>query len=128
MQPRSVLVVGETPSLGRSIVDLLEAAELPATFVADVEADGPLPSIGHRHSVVIAAASGYFCTTARRYFRGELPRVALVVVGSRDPLVGRLPAARRFNLPLVPGQLLEGVRSLMARPEESAAALARWLT
>lgn len=106
-------MVGETPSLGRSIADLLESENVPTRYVHDVEAEGPLASLAGRYSVVVAACSGYFCATARRWIRGEIPGVKLVVVGSRDPLLGTTPGLRQVELPLQASRFMGTVRELL---------------
>lgn len=114
MAPEGVLVIGETPSLGRSIVDLLEAYDVPTRYVTNVESEAPLSSLGQRYPVVIAACNESFCATARRWVRGELPKVSLVVVGSRDPILSTTPGVHHLSLPLLPGRLLSMIRGLLA--------------
>jgi hypothetical protein len=113
MQAQRVLVVGETPSLGRSIADLLDAENVPTRYVLDLGAEEPLASLANRYSVIVAAATGYFCTTVRRWLRGEMPGVKLVVVGSRDPILGTTPGVRIVELPLRANGLLGTVRELL---------------
>ncbi|MGA8664040.1 MAG: hypothetical protein WB809_03085 [Thermoplasmata archaeon] len=115
MDHPEVLVVGETPSLGRSITDLLVSGGVPARFVGDVRAEAPLASLARRFPVVVAASNSPTCSTAREWVRGELPDVALVVVGSRDPILTRVtPAVHVVSLPLLPSRFLELIRELMA--------------
>jgi hypothetical protein len=114
MASRAVLVVGETPSLGRSVADLLEAANIPIHYVLDVDQGGPLISIGARFPLIVAASSGYFCSTARRWLRGEFPRSRLIVVGSRDPALADAKGVRTFPLPLEPEHLLGVVQTMVA--------------
>lgn len=109
-----VLVVGETPSLGRSIADLLESENVPARYVYDLDAEAPLGSLADRYVVVVAACTGYFCATARRWMRGEMPGVKLVVVGSRDPILGTTPEVRQVELPLRASGFMHTVRELLA--------------
>ncbi|MGA7922667.1 MAG: hypothetical protein WCA77_01665, partial [Thermoplasmata archaeon] len=90
MEKRGVLVVGETPSLGRSIVDLMRTEYGVVRMVYDVSEEAPLSTLRERFSVVIAACNGYFCATARRWMRGEFPGVNLMVVGGRDPELLRM--------------------------------------
>jgi hypothetical protein len=113
MGARGVLVVGETPSLGRSIADLLESENVRTRYVYDLELEGPLTSLEERYHVIVAACSGYFCATARRWLRGEIPGVELVVVGSRDPVLATAPAVHQIPLPLQAGGLLGVVRGLL---------------
>ncbi len=131
MDPRAVLVVGETPSLGRSVVDLLESANVPCRFVYDVSAGHPLASLSDRFPVVVAACNEHFCATARRWSRGEFPNVQLVVVGSRDPTLLTMPEVRVVPLPLLPGPLLALTATLLASAESArradASGAASWL-
>ena len=99
MTAPSILVVGETPSLGQSVTDLLDAANLPVEFVHDIGSKAPLANLAARYPVVVVACNSYFCTTARRWAQGELPKVALVVVGSRDPLVLAEPRSVPYPSP-----------------------------
>lgn len=114
MDAERVLVVGETPSLGRSVADLLESGDVGAHYVEDLENERPLGSLAHRYPVVVVASSGYFCAAARRWVRGELPNVELVVVGSRDPVLLTARGIHHFALPLLPPRLLTTVRSLLS--------------
>ena len=113
MEGRTVLVVGETPSLGRSIVDLLDSGDVPNRLVRNVEAELPLASLSGRFQLVIAACNQRWCATARRWARGECPDLTLVVVGSRDPDLPALPGVRVVPLPLRPARFLSLVRSLI---------------
>lgn len=120
MKAPSILVVGETPSLGRSVTDLLDSWSLPVEYVEDPGGKAPLENFAGRHPVVVVACNSYFCETGRRWARGELPKVALVVVGSRDPLVLAdrricsmpLPLEVRSFLDIVRGLLVAGTASL----------------
>jgi len=115
MESPEVLVVGETPSLGRSITDLLVSGDVHARYVHDVRSEEPLANLAHRFPVVVAASNSPFCQTARQWARGEIPGVALVVVGSRDPVLADLPKkVHLVPLPLIPSQFLELVRELIA--------------
>jgi hypothetical protein len=113
MEAPRVLVVGETPSLGRSITDLLESENVPTRYIYDLDAESPLGSLASRYSVIVAAASGYFCTTVRRWMRGEMPGVKLVVVGSRDPVLGSTREVRQVGLPLEARGFVSTVRELL---------------
>jgi hypothetical protein len=112
MERATVLVVGETPSLGRSVTDILDAAELPARFVADLDGEAPLETLVARHPVLVVASNSYFCSSARRWVRGEMPHVALVVVGSRDPVVAANANIRAVALPIAPSPFLTMIRQL----------------
>ena len=105
--PGGVLVVGETPSLGRAIVELLEADGLSVQFVLDVkQARG-------RYPAVVAACNNVYCSTFRTWLRGELPDSELVVVGTRDPLVRSSSGVHQVDLPLRPKNLLAVVNRLL---------------
>lgn len=106
-------MVGETPSLGRSIADLLESGGVPAHYVDDVTSAQPLSSLANRFPVVIAACNEHYCATARQWVRGELPNVALVVVGSRDPLLARAGKVHLVPLPLLPSRFLGMIHGLL---------------
>jgi len=111
-----VLVVGETPSLGRSITDLLESGDVRAQYVLDLASEQPLSTLASRFRIVVAACNGLYCTTARRWVRGELPNVELVVVGSRDPVVVGGANLHLVPLPLLPAQFLGLIRGLLEHP------------
>ena len=113
MESSEVLVVGETPSLGRSITDLLQSGDVRTQYVLDVASEQPLSELASRFRVVVAACNGLYCNTARRWARGELPNVELVVVGSRDPLVVGGGNLHVVPLPLLPDKFLGMVRGLL---------------
>jgi|SRR5580692_7830581 hypothetical protein len=125
MPTRAVLVVGETPSLGRSIVDLLESSGVPTRFVTQIDALTPLSELSAEYPVVVAACNESFCSTARRWLWGEVPNVAMVVVGARDPALVEAYGLRLVPLPLVPVALLGLIRGLLvagdpaSRPADS---------
>jgi len=110
-----VLVVGETPSLGRSITDMLVSGDVRARYVGDVRSEAPLATLARRFPVVVAASNSLYCATARKWVRGEIPYVALVVVGSRDPVLTQVAkAVHLVSLPLRPSRFLEMIRELLA--------------
>jgi len=112
MSPRTVVVVGETPSLGRSIGDLLLTEGIPCRMVSDVTAR-ELDSWGaERAPVIIVACNEVYCRTARRWARGEFPGTSLVVVGARDPSLQGMGGARIVSLPLQREPLVALVREL----------------
>jgi hypothetical protein len=113
MESHGVLVVGETPSLGRSIVDLLESGGVHAHYVDDVHSQEPLTSLAHRYPVVVAACNEHYCATARQWVDGALPNVALVVVGGRDPLLDRASNLHLVSLPLLPSRFLGMIHGLL---------------
>jgi hypothetical protein len=113
---RTVVVVAETPSLGRSIGDLLLTEGIPFRLVSDLSpreveswAPGPAP-------VLLVACNEAYCRTARRWARGELPGTALVVVGGRDPELRDLRGARVVPLPLRHEPLVAVLRDLTSGP------------
>lgn len=112
--PLPILVVGETPSLGRSIAELLETHGIAARCVFDLADVAPLGSLAERFPLVIAACNEPFCGTARRWARGEFPRTQLVVVGSRDPTLGEIPGVTVVPLPLVPRPFVSLASALLA--------------
>jgi hypothetical protein len=114
MSSADVLVVGETPSLGRSIVDLLESERLRTQYVLDVESEAPVTSLRDRYAVIVVACNELFCATARRWLHGELPDIPLVVVGARDPILATSKGVHQVPLPLRPASFLETVRALLA--------------
>lgn len=110
--PPRVVVVGETPSLGRSVSYLLDAAGIPIDTVATLD---PITSRSPTlPPLIIAASSGPMCATARRWLQGAYPGSDLIVVGSRDPTVSAAPSIHQVALPLRPGDLLELVRQRIA--------------
>ncbi len=127
MGPREVLIVGETPSLGRSILDLLRAEGIPCRLVHDVARDDPGLSGPSPTAAVIVACNEPFCRTARRWSRGELPVDRLVVIGARDPQLADRPGLRLVPLPLSAEPLVALARSLLgggstARPRDRSMA------
>lgn len=109
-----VLVVDEAPSLGGSVVGLLEADGIGVRRFADLETAERYHTSGHTgHPVVVVASNAHYCPSASRWALGPLRDADLVVVGTRDPALrsaGRLHVVR---LPLEPQELLEMVRSLI---------------
>ena len=110
MRPKGLLVVGECPSLGRCVADLLGAYELETRFVVDIAATGPVTTLAERFGRVIVASTGYWCTTLRRWLAGEMPGVRLIVVGSRDPLLHTAEGVVSFDLPIDAARLITEVR------------------
>jgi hypothetical protein len=116
MEPPEVVVVGETPSLGRSVTDLLDSAGVRTRFVEDLRREPPERDEVGRLPIVIVASSGYSCATARQRSRGEVPNVTLVVVGSLDPALAGAANLCQVSLPLEPGRFLEMIRALLGAP------------
>jgi hypothetical protein len=114
MEGAEVLVIGETPSLGRAIADLLESSDLAVRYARDVATEVPLENFAGRFPVVVAASTGLACATARRWSRGELPGAELVVVGERDATVSARDHLHFVSLPLRPQEFLELVRRLLS--------------
>lgn len=124
MGDASVLVVGETPSLGRSIHDLLESGGVPSRFEYDIGYGSPLSELHREFPIVVAACNEHFCDSARRWARGEIPGVSLIVVGARDPYLAKIPGIRVVPLPLVPGPFLTLVNRLRQAAELPPRAIA----
>ncbi|HYA10349.1 MAG TPA: hypothetical protein VEH10_01570 [Thermoplasmata archaeon] len=112
-----VLVVDETPSLGGSVVALLEAEGLAVRRFADLHgAESYHNGTGAAHAVVVVASNTHYCASAGRWALGPLRDADLVIVGTRDPALrsaGRLHVVR---LPLDPQEFLELVRGLLRPP------------
>lgn len=121
MPDSRVLVVAETPSLARSLSYLLEAAGIATDTVNSLEGTegkSGLPGTGP-YALVIAASSGPFCTTARRWESSRHAGTPLIVVGSRDPSLARSPQIQQVGLPLRPADLLDLVRARLPPTEPS---------
>jgi hypothetical protein len=110
MSSSDVLVVGETPSLGRALADLLESDQLTCRYVEDLAREET--ELGET-SVVVAACNATYSPTARKWIRGDLPRTHLVVVGSRDPSITPESGIHLVALPLPPKHFLRLVRGLV---------------
>jgi hypothetical protein len=110
--PREVLVIGETPSLGRSVRDLLESANVRCRLVSDLSARELEAWVPGHEPVILVACNEAYCRTARRWARGELRGSELVVVGARDPEIRGVPGARVVSLPLEREPLLTLLRDL----------------
>lgn len=125
MSGSSLVVVAETPSLGRSVLDLLESGGHPGRLVFDLPSELPPDWVRSSDPVVVVACNSPFCRTARRWASGEFPRLRLVVVGSRDPLLATLPRVEVVPLPLHPATLLLAVAERRGSPEPGPRLLAR---
>jgi hypothetical protein len=112
-----VVVVAETPSLARSISDLLESDGEHVRTVVDPgrELTRHLKDLDRPVRLVISASNGFYCETARRWMRGEIGGVDLVVVGSRDPNLRSGLGVHVVPLPLAPDAFLAQVRGLLDR-------------
>jgi len=122
MPAPEIVVVGETPSLGRAIVDLLRAEGLPCRLVLELRGLDVERGSGVVGPVVFVACNEAYCVTARRWSRGELPTARLVVVGARDPELASIRGLRVVPLPLRPQPLLALAREML---ESGRAATAR---
>ncbi|MHB8352030.1 MAG: hypothetical protein ACYDFT_04980 [Thermoplasmata archaeon] len=108
-----VLVVGETPSLGRSLRDLLESGLLRTRYTED-----PAEALDSRtgsggSTVVVVACTGLESETARGWLGRGLPRSALLVVGVRDPARLAQRGVRGVSLPIDPAELLDLVGGML---------------
>jgi hypothetical protein len=93
-------VVAETPSLGRSLADLLLAEGIACRLVPDLGSQDLEPWVPGEEPVILVACNEAYCRTARRWARGELRGSGLVVVGARDPELRGLLGGRVVPLPL----------------------------
>lgn len=116
MSGSDLVVVAETPSLGRSLLDLLESGGHTGRLVVDLPSELPAEWVRSNDPVVVVACNAAFCRTARRWARGEFPFVRLVVVGSRDPVLATLPRVEVVRLPLSPSALLMAVAARHGPP------------
>lgn len=116
MSSSDLVVVAETPSLGRSVLDLLESGGHSGRLVLDLPSELPTDWVRSNDPVVVVACNAAFCRTARRWARGEFPSVRLVVVGSRDPVLATLPQVEVVGLPLNPSALLTAVADRRGAP------------
>jgi hypothetical protein len=113
---RVVVVVAETASLGRSIVDLLLAEKVECRLVSDLDAREIASWTPGQEPVLLVACNEAYCRTAHRWARGELSDSRLVVVGARDPELRDIRGARILPLPLPRERLLALLRDLMPAP------------
>jgi hypothetical protein len=109
----TVLVVAETPSLGRSVGQILSSSGIPCRVVQRVPAEEADPTPASVAPVIVVACNEPYCETARRWAEGAFPGFSLVVVGARDPRVAMLTGIHPIPLPLQPGALVDLVRSLL---------------
>lgn len=112
-----VLVVDETPSLGSSVVALLEAEGVPVRRFADLHAaEGYHARAGTPHPLVIVASNAHYCPSASRWALGDLRDAHLVVVGTRDPALRSAGRLHVVHLPLEPEGFVELVHRLLPAP------------
>jgi hypothetical protein len=112
MPAREIVVITETPSLGRAIADLLETRGLEHRVIEDTKGGVPAFAIENRERLLVVACNSSYCETARRYVRGELSGVQMIVVGSRDPVLTGLPGVVVIPLPLDVSLLLSQLEHL----------------
>jgi len=114
MNAEEVLVVDETPSLGGSVVALLESEGLAVRRFADLHgAESYHTATGAPHTVVVVASNTHYCPSAGRWALGALRDADLVVVGTRDPALRSAGRLHVVPLPLDPQGLLELVRGFL---------------
>ncbi len=109
-----VVVVGETPSLGRAIVDLLQSDGVDCRYVRGLGARSTAERMLRGTRLVVVASNGPFSPTVRRWQREALAGPTLVVVGSRDPVATAAAVRHRVDLPLSPRPFLDLIRTLLA--------------
>jgi len=119
--PPEVLVVDETPSLGSSVVALLEAEGVSVRRFADLHAAERYHArAGAPHPLVIVASNTHYCPSANRWAVGDLRDAHLVVVGTRDPALRSVGRLHVIRLPLQPSEFLELVHELVPEPTPAA--------
>lgn len=117
MPTSKVLIVGESPSLGQSLADLMESAGLRSELVPAIDVLENGRSIGRTVPVVLVAGHGFHSETLRRWKGGDLNGSRIVVVGSRDPALAEARGVTRVDLPLDPGSLIDLVRGCVRAAE-----------
>ena len=121
MRNGDVLVVGETPSLGRALRDLLDSGRIPTRYTED-PAEAVLRSpVAGTLGLVVVACTGLDCETARRWRGLGFPPSALLVVGSRDPERLAAGGVRGVSLPIDPAGFLAMIERLRAGPPARSA-------
>jgi hypothetical protein len=122
MLETGVVVVGETPSLAASLVELLEADGVSVVSVRELREAEALVRSGslEPRPLVISASNRHYCLTARRWRMGSLKESELVVVGTRDPLLRSSGRLHVVPLPLIPEEFLGLVRNLAGRAADAA--------
>jgi hypothetical protein len=111
-----ILVIAETPSLGRAIADLLEARGLELRLIDDTRGGVPAFAVENRDRLLVVACNSGYCETARRYARGELSGARMIVVGSRDPVLAGLPGVVVVPLPLDVSLLVSEIERSLGSP------------
>lgn len=108
-------MVGETPSLGRAIHDLLETEGIPSRLLIGPATPALLQDEGHERPVVIVASNDEICVTGRRWVRADPMDVDLLIVGARDPRLLEHPDLPKVRLPIDPAEFLALIRAMLAR-------------
>jgi hypothetical protein len=125
MHRPGAVVIGETPSLGRAIAELLETDGV-RTHYLEAQRDGALVrALAPTHPVIVVACNASFCQTVRQWLAGEFLSVPLVAVGTRDPVGRDVPGIHPLGLPLDPSELLRVVRGLLEPATPTSQPLAR---
>ena len=116
--PAEVLVVEETPSLGSSVVALLESDGLAVRQFLDLPAaESYHAASASSHPVVVVASNAHYCPSASRWALGTLREAHLVIVGTRDPALRSAGRMHVVHLPLGPTEFLELLRGLLGAPK-----------
>lgn len=113
MDASGVVVIGETPSLGEALVDLLRSDAIPVHYIT-AEPQRTREHLPRSVRVMIVASNSPFSPAARGWLAGEYSPRELVVVGSRDPALASARQIHRVPLPLDPERFLGLVRKLLA--------------
>jgi hypothetical protein len=122
MHRPGVVVIGETPSLGRAIAELLETDGVHTHYLG-VQRDGAtVRGLAPTHPVIVVACNASYCLSVRQWIAGEFLSVPLVAVGTRDPILRDVPGSHPLELPLNPTELLRVVRGLLDPPTSAAPA------
>lgn len=122
MERADILVVGETPSLGRSLRDLLESGSHRTRYTEDPTEAMGVRAVAGAPSVVIVACNGLECETVRRWLDRGFPGASLLVVGARDPSRFAARGVRGVALPIDPRQFLELVEGMLETSRPSTVA------
>jgi hypothetical protein len=111
-----VIVIGETASLGSSIMDLLSADGIEATEVPSLAAAQLLDerTEDRRRALLICASTRSPCDSARRWANGAFANADLIVVGSQDAAASPRNGVHLVSLPLRADEFLRLVRSLLS--------------
>ena len=119
MSETEVLIVGESPSLGRAVGDLLAAEGVGHRLVYELSPKDIAGGPSGRPRLVVVVSHGYYTIAGRRWLHGEMSGVPLLVVGSLDPILEGRAEVHRLGLPLDPVELVRVIFSLVRRPDEA---------